>query len=84
MPYPQPQDPSTGHNMSMLPNKGPSWMTYDGATAMNGGGVQDNQMGLGLGPLMGTVGGAQTEQLWENLVNGEFRRIVCLLIRSRS
>ena len=76
MPYPQHQD-SAGQTMSMMPNKGPSWMTYDEATAMNGGAVPANQLGLGLGvnrnmgSMLGAVGGEETEQLWENLVNGE-------------
>jgi hypothetical protein len=61
--------------MLMLPNKGPSWVNYDVENGLNGSGSSNGQIGLGLnrnmGPLMGTVGGEQTEQLWENLVNGE-------------
>ena len=75
----QQQDPNTSQGMLMMPNKGPSWIAYDEANnnGMNTqGGLTDNQLGLGLsrtmmGPLMGGVGGEQTQQNWDILVNGE-------------
>lgn len=85
LPYPQHQQQQQDLNaqgMLMMPNKGPSWMAYDEANngGMNQqGGMTDshNQLGLGLnrnmmGPLMGGVGGEQTQQNWDILVNGEW------------
>lgn len=73
IPYYQQQQDLAAQSMLLMPTKTLTWGAYDPNNMPQLGLATDNQSGLNdqFNPLMGPAMGGQTEQIWDNLVNGK-------------